>query len=341
MANDPQGDIELLFRSNPLMSMNVGQPTLGKNPQGYSMRIRFLRQAGTIEISRYVLGTRGEEWTKKVMASTAGSPQVAATDRDALDPLETKAMHQLFSFLRICEAIDVLDDSGYDSHHTPSNTVVEKAAARSNDTLKGYYKATPTVPGTWPAPIARNISISNKTTASKSLSSVNLAPRPPKLSKAPIPRSTSGKENQDLLRNRRSISNSTTGASQSRSMGIAETTLTWSKATNDSTDLMEGIQTRFIPFVGWCIRLGSRVSQGGRFKVMFLDGEVLEVDVDEEWVELTSRSGQSTRQVAILSIGPDLCRLMWSRHRIHECNTSRISERMKVFEEFIPLFDEG
>ena len=47
-----------------------------------------------------------------------------------------------------------------------------------------------------------------------------------------------------------------------------------------------GIATRFLPNVGWCIRYGSRVSQGGRFRIMYLDGATMDIDVDEEWVEL-------------------------------------------------------
>jgi polo-like kinase 4 len=54
-------------------------------------------------------------------------------------------------------------------------------------------------------------------------------------------------------------------------------------------------QTKYIPSVGWCIRQGSRVSQGGRYKIMFFDGATLEIDVDEDWVELTSPSGETTR----------------------------------------------
>ncbi|KAJ8472587.1 hypothetical protein ONZ45_g16605 [Pleurotus djamor] len=56
-------------------------------------------------------------------------------------------------------------------------------------------------------------------------------------------------------------------------------------------------QTRFIPSVGWCIRCESRVSQGGRFKIMFLDGATLDINVDEDWAEFMDPSGIVTRYV--------------------------------------------
>jgi polo-like kinase 4 len=44
------------------------------------------------------------------------------------------------------------------------------------------------------------------------------------------------------------------------------------------------LPTRFLPSIGWCVRYPSHISQGGRYRVMFLDGATLDVDVDEEWV---------------------------------------------------------
>jgi polo-like kinase 4 len=55
--------------------------------------------------------------------------------------------------------------------------------------------------------------------------------------------------------------------------------------------------SRFIPNVGWCIRHDGvgHDTQGARYTIMFLDGVTLDVDVDEEWVELKSVSGETTR----------------------------------------------
>ena len=59
------------------------------------------------------------------------------------------------------------------------------------------------------------------------------------------------------------------------------------------------VETRFIRNVGWCVRHNSRVTQGGRYKIMFLDGATFDVDVDEEWIEYTSPTGQTSRYVQV------------------------------------------
>jgi polo-like kinase 4 len=46
----------------------------------------------------------------------------------------------------------------------------------------------------------------------------------------------------------------------------------------------EGFETRFIPSVGWCVRYYSS-GRAGKYRMMFFDGAMLEVDVDGECVE--------------------------------------------------------
>ncbi|KAJ7794152.1 hypothetical protein B0H14DRAFT_2923931 [Mycena olivaceomarginata] len=128
---------------------------------------------------------------------------------------------------------------------------------------------------------------------------VALAPRPPKLpfftpSKANIP-SVTGKT------------------------GILPT---WCREDGNDVDLTTPdhhfirSQTKYIPS-------SSRVSQGGRYKIMFFDGSDPEIDVDEDWAELTSPGGETTR------------------HNIRECNAKRhVAERMKVFGDFVSMFDD-
>ncbi|KAL1748031.1 hypothetical protein HDZ31DRAFT_60728 [Schizophyllum fasciatum] len=84
-----------------------------------------------------------------------------------------------------------------------------------------------------------------------------------------------------------------------------------------------GIATRFLPDVGWCIRYGSRVSQGGRFRIMYLDGATMDIDVDEEWVELQ----QGGEVVRVGMRDPQARR--------------KVRGRMQAFEEFVSMFDEG
>ncbi|KAL1736708.1 hypothetical protein EV714DRAFT_279244 [Schizophyllum commune] len=83
-----------------------------------------------------------------------------------------------------------------------------------------------------------------------------------------------------------------------------------------------GIATRFLPNVGWCIRYGSRVSQGGRFRIMYLDGATMDIDVDEEWVEL-----QQEGEVVRVGMRDPRAR-------------RKLGGRMKAFEEFVSMFDE-
>lgn len=61
------------------------------------------------------------------------------------------------------------------------------------------------------------------------------------------------------------------------------------------------LQTRFIPDVGWCVRYepipsgsGTSAAGGGRYRIMFLDGVELEVDVDREKIEFVAPDGQVT-----------------------------------------------
>ncbi|KAL1689133.1 hypothetical protein GGG16DRAFT_58466 [Schizophyllum commune] len=83
-----------------------------------------------------------------------------------------------------------------------------------------------------------------------------------------------------------------------------------------------GIATRFLPNVGWCIRYGSRVSQGGRFRIMYLDGATMDIDVDEEWVEL-----QQEGEVVRVGMRDPRAR-------------RKLGGRMRAFEEFVSMFDE-
>jgi len=79
------------------------------------------------------------------------------------------------------------------------------------------------------------------------------------------------------------------------------------------------LQTRFMPGVGWCVRSG-----GARYRIMFTDGASLEVDVDEERVEMVEPDGSVVR------------------YTVRECSASRkVGDRMKIFREFLPLFDES
>ncbi|KAH8824945.1 hypothetical protein DL96DRAFT_1500410 [Flagelloscypha sp. PMI_526] len=85
----------------------------------------------------------------------------------------------------------------------------------------------------------------------------------------------------------------------------------------------KGIQTRFKDNIGWCIRTGSTETNGGRYKIMFVDGVALEVDADEEWVEFMDEGGQL------------------SRLDIQECAMhKKIGSRLRAFAGFVSMFDD-
>ncbi|KAJ7601136.1 kinase-like domain-containing protein [Mycena floridula] len=88
------------------------------------------------------------------------------------------------------------------------------------------------------------------------------------------------------------------------------------------TSTSQRVETRYIASLGWCMRHSSRVSQGGRYKIMFVDGSCLDVDVDEEWTEFTRLSGKV------------------SRKSIRDAYTDgELVDRMKSFSQFIALFE--
>lgn len=81
---------------------------------------------------------------------------------------------------------------------------------------------------------------------------------------------------------------------------------------------------------------------------MFTDGVTLEVDVDEEWVEMVERDGSVFRSGLFLVVLTLMARLTdggrifsFRRYSVRECSTSRkVGDRMKIFQEFLPLFDD-
>lgn len=60
-----------------------------------------------------------------------------------------------------------------------------------------------------------------------------------------------------------------------------------------------GFDTRFIPSVGWCVRYGSSFG-AGRYKMMFFDGVILEVDVDGECVEFVNSGTEEVVRLVFL-----------------------------------------
>ncbi|KAF8208882.1 hypothetical protein K438DRAFT_1961430 [Mycena galopus ATCC 62051] len=311
MANAPRGDIELLFGSPSPDSRKQGAAPPGDAAR---MRIRLSRQTGSLEMATHVSGARGEEWTKKVLKTVDEYPHISAADWDNLDATEQDSMAHLARFWRTCEALEQLEkreDSHPHSHsYKPSSSGASKSRTRNvNDESPN-------------APTTRTLPASFSSGRTLPLMNVALPPRPPKLASLPARKPALRAPSPSII-DIASIEGqypSVTGKT-----GILPT---WCRDDNNS-ELTPAehhfvrSQTKYIPTVGWCIRQSSRISQGGRYKIMFFDGATLEIDVDEDWAELTSPGGGTTR------------------YNIRECNAKRhVAERMKVFGDFVSMFDD-
>ncbi|KAL0060187.1 hypothetical protein AAF712_013034 [Marasmius tenuissimus] len=254
---------------------------------GYGIRDRVR----TLEVSS-VKG-KGKEWKTKTYHVPSDS-ESDSFEISGLTDEEQDAVQSLQRFLRVCrevEAGDVVQAPNKDFKFTPSETLAGSGSTRTIG-------------------IGKPLSLS--------LSTIDLVRRPVKFS-ASVTTTTTGKyQDKDA---RVSTFDHTTRKALDQDQDV---TPSWAR---DSSLGLEGglaVQSRFIPGVGWCIRHNSRVSQGGRYKIMFLDGAVLDVDADEEWAELVGRDGVRDRRT------------------IRQCHLDRVlGERMKVFHEFVSLYDEG
>ncbi|KAF7291587.1 Protein kinase domain-containing protein [Mycena chlorophos] len=300
MANSAPADIELLAGSSTQPSPRR-LTDIESYPQTARLRIRLSRQQSSIELAKHVTSSRGEseEWTKRVFRTTKDeSACVSATDWESLDDEEQSAMESLNQFwrLKIWAAFSV------NACHWAS---AHQLAAQSS-----WSVGTATTTFDVPDPAAFSSSqhiIDDIYSRSASAFAFQHSRR---ATTDEVPDTSPSATQQSRTRRHPSV------------IGKTGYMPTWCK--NDDDDAGPMPQTRFIPSVGWCIRQGSRVTQGGRYKIMFVDGAVLEIDVDEEWAELTEQDGTMKRY--------DLGR----RSEM----TAPIAERMRVFGEFVSMFED-
>lgn len=274
MANIPQGDIELAFNS-PVMTS--AKSSAQQQP---SMRIRFSRQNRSLELSQHISSSQGEEWTKKSLSSIHSPPYISAESWANLEDEEKETIQQLVHFVRTCEAVEgllVLDE-------LPMSRTATKPRTDINSKLLAPRLQT--------QPLKLNIGCPMPFVAN-SLSSVKLPRRPPKLGTDSTTRSAQDRKHDDSSKplDQSGEINATVGGVRSTLDTIDPAKWCVEEFTNGSGS----IQTRFLPSVGWCIRYGSRVSHGGRYRIMFLDGFALDIDVDEDWAELRRKSEDTVR----------------------------------------------
>ncbi|KAF7422600.1 hypothetical protein PC9H_010756 [Pleurotus ostreatus] len=265
-ANGPPADIELLFRSySP--SHKLPATIADAVP---TMRVRFSRQCRSLEIARYVDTDQGGEWLKKDLIGYKHPADISASDYRALADVERDALAQLSDFLKKCETIE--------------NAPVVPVANENNESGDGVLS----IPSgsTMRSPLS---------TVVQSLSG-GLIPRPVKTSYQPgqqqIPfKSCYYAQPNDVSLSLASDTDTTTA--DPRLITLDGPNL--SGFLCDTAEPSSDLQTRFIPSIGWCVRYGSRISQGGRFKIMFKDGATLDINVDEDWAEFTDPLGDTSR----------------------------------------------
>ncbi|KAF9013493.1 kinase-like domain-containing protein [Cyathus striatus] len=127
----------------------------------------------------------------------------------------------------------------------------------------------------------------------------------------------------DSFRNNKSIPVTKASGSISQVGGTASVITERYSSTPCTTSILSPIQTRFLPSVGWCVRYSTyETPHSERYQILFLDGVILEVDVDQEMVEYTAIDGKK-----------ESC-------PVHECISKQyIFNRMDHFESFIALFE--
>ncbi|THV05256.1 hypothetical protein K435DRAFT_961334 [Dendrothele bispora CBS 962.96] len=336
MANSPQADIELLFFDPPSSNMKTSTisrsspPAASKNSKQdmndlpdtetskhtCKMRFRYSRQTHLLEVAERINGSRGKEWMKKNVHVT--QPDALSSTANIMKTLyseeERGAIDRLLWFLRLCNIVE--EESEHKRIRGAQDETPSQFVLHFGQTKDSFNSVQPSFSVKDPG--------QSLSTAMKSLSTVDLPPRPLKLARSRTLRK-SGKSDPssdegDTMKYRDNYDSMSpaptegTWTPQDQASGrsslnpSAQSGLTiGSSMSND--EAIQALQTRFIPGVGWCVRHASKISQGGRYKLMFLDGKVLNVDVDEE------RSIRGSHSQPVLS------------------------ERMKVFEEFVSMFE--
>ncbi|KAJ7069839.1 kinase-like domain-containing protein [Mycena amicta] len=306
MANSAPADIELVAGPQP----PTRKPTVNidKHSDAPRIRLRLSRQQGFLEIAKHVSGTQGEEWTKRVFKTVKDdSSHICSADWESLDEEETNAMEQLNRFWRLCVFLEEQERQVKGTSQSPPRLRPQSSLQSLKEvqlTPKSHINRSP--------PRAASIS----STPTLPLSNVHVPPRPTKFPILPARRPSSF--------NRVSFASNMTSVEPQHPSAAGKTAFlpTWCK--DDDMPPSPMSQTKYIPSVGWCIRQSSRVRQGGRYKVMFVDGAVLEIDVDEDWAEFTGQDGAT------------------KRYNIRAGNIIMrpIAERMKVFGKFVSMFED-
>jgi polo-like kinase 4 len=178
MANEPLGDIELLFHC--LNTPSLPDPTSNKNSSYLqsNMRIRFSRHSRSVEVSRFVsmspstAGKNQGEWTKKVFPCVTGEKLL---EIEILDDKEREGVTVLMTFLRLCETAEAIETARND---IPARFCDDLPTAKSLwNSLVDQAKRSSSLVGR-----ESQTSTPSSATIATPLASLELLPRPSKLS---------------------------------------------------------------------------------------------------------------------------------------------------------------
>jgi polo-like kinase 4 len=307
MSNVPQGDIEIVYPSCPPLLKHQkrhrkSESTVNVNARSPSMRIRLCRERQTVEIARFVSAKGpeapdGGEWTKKVLSVVDGRTNIRNTDWCSLLDVEKAGIEDLHKFVRTCEAVEKQEDGDAWLEQTLRQDIVTPDASGKSCGLRSGSRSTSPLQARdpnrdWEArsqPNDQGASWGTSAAATNGLSAFHVAPRPTKLSNILLRHTAvNGIGDRSNIRSQAPSAdlNKTPPQHVTQPNGVSSRQRQSDEEYSDRRPAAR-FRTRFIPSVGWCIRYGSRVSQGGRYRVMFLDGLAMEVDVDEESGDFT------------------------------------------------------
>ena len=279
MANEPRADIEI--RTNPrstTATVSAGTTT--------TIRIRFSRKLRTMQIF-----SSETSLCKKTMFCTARGIPSDAGDWAMLSANEKECLAALLDFLRVVEAVEGLPRDASDpllavsaeklSKHSTKREAVAPAAhpRRESDT----YPPRASLPKSASTSMIPLPSTSVPPPSSRP-SQVTVSPRPrfPSV----VQRAGAGAGSDTF----RKASSTAVGDAQSLSTPPPPRTEDVGSSSLHEMSRRSRLQTRFMPGVGWCVRSGSAC-----YRIMFVDGIALEVDVDEERVEMVEHDGSVVR----------------------------------------------
>ena len=297
MSNGPNADIEILYLPPPslrLHNQRRHKQTKSDNDKSkFVLRINFSQQRKVIEVVQFDASstTNGGQWTKKMFYGADADSPFKNLSLWAPELLQRDVGRDLQQFAFKCKSIENTLDSAFVSDITildlepvgVSASIGAQHPSRSSSNLRSRPITK------YSDPLHTGSSTGGFQTADTSRESYSF--QGTKASSVPSKPTPVDSRKWHSLHSE-SIGSSapkTTSERHSRAMPSDDS---FSK---ESTEVGPHPQTRFIPSVGWCIRYGSKMSQGGRYQIMFIDGVCLNVDVDEEKVEYTNTSGKTTR----------------------------------------------